>query len=314
MKNKKTMKILCMVCAILYLIYSPKIFRNKLSSIALLNKETKTEYKILELWNIDTFEGGSVSRSSFLEKCAILYEKNNKGQFFIIKNLTIEQSLQLLSENHLPAMISFGTGYGKNIKELVLPLYNSYSVRNDLLNNGKIDNIQFAIPYILGGYSIIGNNQNVINQINKENIFVSNSKYIDPIKVLEINNLTQYTQENLSSFELYEGYIKNKYDLFLGTQRDVFRCLNRSKNGDIISEYKLLSGYSDLIQYLSILDNKNFKLCQNFLNFIISDTCQKKLCDINMFNVLKKNFYEDEFYGNFEKLLNQNLLSKNAFI
>ena len=44
---------------------------------------------VLELWNVDTFEGGTASKSGFLEKVALAFEKKYKGNDKVkdLKNL-----------------------------------------------------------------------------------------------------------------------------------------------------------------------------------------------------------------------------------
>ena len=285
------------------------IFNDKITTKVIIGNNKTIEYKIIQIWNVDTFEGGSISRASFLEKRATEFEKINQGKFFIVKNLTPEQAINKINNGELPSMISFGMGFGSKIKNYLQPIYSDYSyIRKDILKCGKIDNISFAIPYILGGYSIITDN----SEYNKDiEIVTFTNQYIIPTNALITQN---YIQLPLNSFEVYENYTKGKYKAILGTQRDVFRCNNRNNNGKGENKFSFeTSNYSDLIQFLSIFDAKNFDLCNYFIQFLTSDSIQEKLCNINMFNVLQKEFYTDELYKKFEVTLNRELTSINTF-
>ncbi|MBQ7307597.1 MAG: hypothetical protein IJW82_03620 [Clostridia bacterium] len=317
--KKRILKVLCFIFIIIYIIYSPTIFISKLRTDILIKKvgdREQKDYKIVELWNIDTFEGGSFSRTNFLEKRAIEFEKENNGIFFIIKNYTVEQAINKINENQKPDMISYGMGFGEYIKNIVLPLIDNNNVRKDLLKYGKINDTLFALPYMLGGYSLIANNnnqENLIKDINNQKIYISQNNYVDMKKVLNKKNLTNFEEIQISTYDMYQDYIKEKYNIILGTQRDVYRCYNRNKNQSFNSEFLFLEGYSDLVQFLSILEDKNFEICGKFIKFLTSQDIQKKLCDIGMFNVLKMEFYSDELYKKFEKTLNNNLESKSLF-
>ena len=100
------LRILLIAFVVIYIIFSPLVFIPKLSTKNFLQERENINYKIIELWNIDTFEGGSVSRTRFLERCAVQYEKQHKGQFFMIKNMTVSQAISNL-ENSMPSYISY---------------------------------------------------------------------------------------------------------------------------------------------------------------------------------------------------------------
>ena len=303
--KKKLLKAILIVFVVIYIIYSPSAF-GILNSELLINKKENIDYQIMELWNVDTFEGGSNSRASFLEKCAIQYEKNNKGKFFIIKNYTPQQALNKLSQNNIPSMISFGMGFGKSIKNYLIKMKN-HNVRSDLMECGRLNNVTFAVPYILGGYSLIYSGDEI------DNVTVFNSEYISPTEAIKYLNLTKISQSNLGSFDVYDGYVNQKYSCILGTQRDVYRCNNRNKNGKGNNKFKYIEGYSDLLQFIGITSYEWQEECENFVDFILSDTCQNALTQINMFNVLRCNYYTDELYRDFEISLNKKLETRNAF-
>ena len=89
----------------------PKVYKNY--SFDMLNREDGV---FLELWEVDTFEGGTNSRSKFLEKVAIAFEKKNSGVFVVVRNLTLDQLKLMLSQEKLPDMLSFGIGAGELVR------------------------------------------------------------------------------------------------------------------------------------------------------------------------------------------------------
>ena len=78
--RKFFLKIIISTIIIAFLIISPYPLFSKINKLNYsLNKVYNFNFSgVIELWNVDTFEGGSVSRAAFLEKRAIEFEKKNK--------------------------------------------------------------------------------------------------------------------------------------------------------------------------------------------------------------------------------------------
>lgn len=308
---KIVFKLIITISVLFYLFFAPITFLPYLSSENFINKQDETVFRVIEIWNIDTFEGGSVSRSRFLEKRVIEFEKLHNGTFFIVKNMTEEQALSNIKEGNLPSIFSYGTDFGKNIEKIVSPLKVN-GVRNDLLKSGKKDGEQLAIPYILGGYSIIS--RDLLNEDNKKDTTINVNKIDKKVNEILLNfGFKEYVKNDISSFELYDKYVKEKFTTFLGTQRDVYRCLNRQNNGGFASNFIFIEGYSDLIQYLSVVKSGDENICKELVNFLVSYEIQEKLVNINMFNVLGEEFYNESVYTDFEKTLNKSLVCRSVF-
>jgi len=314
---KFILKVLLSALIIAFLVLAPFSLFSKLDE---LNYSLNTEYdfsssKIIELWNVDTFEGGSGARSGWLEKKALAFEKQNKGIYFVVRNLTLSQlELNLQSGNH-PSLISFGIGAGSLISDKIISLSNSFGVRDDLLNGGKLGGKLKAIPIMLGGYNLISNgnltekNDNLlenfvsINIKNKSAFGYGNADNIVPLLSLYLNGVNKLNNcyekvESLDSFGAYDEFISGKFVTLLGTQRDYFRCRNRENNLKMQNNsYYFLPNYSDLIQYMSVFktDNETEKLCEKFIEFVLSEKSQQSLSDIKMFSVLNENIYTDEY-------------------
>ena len=79
------------------------------------NKMEKGYKGVLNLWHIETFEGGSGSRANFLKRRAIEFESQNKGVFVSVQTYTPEQVLQKLNDGARFDIISFSYGVGCDI-------------------------------------------------------------------------------------------------------------------------------------------------------------------------------------------------------
>lgn len=331
---------------VLYLVFAPSIlFKQVKLQAEYLNRENKINYHgIIELWNIDTFEGGSVSRALWLERRAVEFEKKNAGTFILVRNMTIEQAIINLQNGNKPNLISYGIGFGSYILSELVSYTGKINVRDDLLKGGTVNGSIMAVPYILGGYTLIGNDilmqkigeqENLLNSV--YNLQVKQYKNtIPPLSFAGNTNnnalLSLYFNTNevakdehfsvdsflLDQYEAYESFVlKNSSTAYLCTQRDAYRCKNRESNHiDEAYQYVYLGGFSDLIQYMSILDadNKTKKMCESFIEFLTSEKSQRTLTNIAMFSVLDMHIYSDIFYKEWEKVLLNPLKTFSVFL
>lgn len=317
-------KIIFSFVIILFLLISPFTLFPKINSLNYsLNKEYQFDYSgVLELWNVDTFEGGSVSRATFLEKRAIEFEKEYKGIFISVNNITLEQLKLNLENNRKPHIITFGVGAGEYIKDEIIDLTNAFEVREDLVKSSMVNGKIKALPLMLGGYTIITNIEKVNDDNLEENlqaneIVFSNTENINPLMSLLVNNIenVKLYEDNFSSFDSYDKFIKNKYNLLLGTQRDYYRCKNREENMKMQCSYNFLSGYTDLIVYGSVFkSNGDLEfISQKFLEFLTNETNQQKLSKINMFPVISKNIFAESGYKEYNENLLKEVKTLNVF-
>lgn len=318
-------KILLSSCIIAFLVICPFSLFAKINELNYsLNSEYKFDFSgVLELWNVDTFEGGSVSRTTFLEKRAIEFEKQNKGIFISVNNLTLEQLKLNLENGKKPHIITFGIGVGDIFLNDIINLSSSYLVRDDLTKSSKINGSLKALPIMIGGYSLISNsekisNEKIIETLNENNqIIFSTIDNINPLLSLFVNDVkTEFlANESLSSFDAYDKFINSKYNVLLGTQRDFYRCRNRENNLKMQCNYNILSGFTDLIVYASIFKSSNQieEIANSFLKYLTSESVQCKLCNINMFPVINKNIYTDSFYKKHNDELLKEMKTLNVF-
>lgn len=321
-------KIIISSFIILFLILAPFFVFSKLNLLNYsLNKEYKFDFQgVLTLWNIDTFEGGSVSRTAFLEKRAIEFEKQNKGVYISVENMSLEQLKMNLESNKKPNIITFGIGVGELFCDDVINIPSCFEVRIDLISSSKIDNNIKALPIMLGGYSVMSNKQKItgddifegLKNCENNKLIFSSTDAINPLLSLFVNDITLSNQEieNVDSFEAYDKFINNKFNALLGTQRDFYRCKNRESNMKMQCGYNILGGFSDLIQYASVFksEEKTQDVCIKFLEYLVNEKTQEKLAGINMFPVINKNIYSEESYKNFNNILLKPLKTLNVFL
>lgn len=306
------------ILLVLFLVVAPfSVFKSLLKEQAEVNRAESFDYQgILELWHIETFEGGSVSRSNFLERQAIKFEKEHKGTYVVIETMNLEQYQLNLESGKTPNILSFGIGIGDKICDKLINLDDlSNSVRSDLLSGGMFNHKQLAIPYILGGYAIMSKNvENISGDISTGIKGTTN-----PLCALKTQNITnKIVNQEIDSFSAYDKFLKGDCETLLGTQRDVYRIYNRQQKGLLTDvNYKFLSGYSDLLQYLSVVSSNEIeqKINKLFVQKMLNDETQTEIEKINMFSVLQnKTLYKETIFCDMEKALSQNLKTKNAFL
>ncbi len=321
--RKNFFKILITIILLTFLIIAPYPLFTKINSLNYnLNSEYKFEYNgVIELWNVDTFEGGSVSRTTFIENRCVEFEKKHKGVLILVKNITLEQLELNLKSNKKPSIITFGIGTGDYIVNDLVSISSQYNIRDDLIKSSIIDKKIKALPIMLGGYSLITNKEKLSStntqDILSSSLIYSREDYNIPLFSLFVNNLAPKVNSDISvnSFDAYDKFIHENYNSLLGTQRDFFRCKNRENNLKMQCNYINLGGYTDLIVYGGIFKSnaKTEQISQKFLEYLVSDNVQDNLSNIGMFSVLNKNIYTDDSYKEFNKTLLKPLKTINVF-
>ena len=299
---------------VLFLVVAPwTLFPSLLNAQANVNRGEHFEYQgILELWHVETFEGGSVSRAKFLERQAINFEKQNKGCYIVIQTMNLEQLELNIENNKRPNMISFGIGASDKIANELVEL-DSKNVRADLAKSGQYGSRQLAVPYILGGYVLIENGNGTVG--------VGLKGTTNPLMAMQKNNLqiaNIFKETNLDSYDTYDKFLKGSFETLLGTQRDFYRVQNRQQKGLMTDvNFKFLGGYTDLVQYVSVFkgNKTEVEMCKKFVSSLIEENAQNKLAGYNLFSTLSNiTLYKDGLYKDFEEVLKQPLTCENAFI
>ncbi|MCK9574481.1 MAG: hypothetical protein WCX32_03790 [Clostridia bacterium] len=338
--KEKLNRILCILVA-MYLLIAPALIFSQLNNDYYSAGE-KNYQGVIELWNIDTFEGGSSSRSGWLKKAAIQFEKKNIGTFIAVKNMTYEQLIEELVAGYLPDLISYGVGTGNVILPYLQAYKGNVTSRNDITSGGYYKGTLYGVPWVMGGYALIGNTE-IINR-KFENITNLNENAFSLTYKTKKNTITSFTTAgngynagllsflknssnrttmatldseiiNNTLYNAYEKFIAGKSCVLLGTTRDVYRCDNRMANGLGDYKYSFLGGYTDLVQYMSVIttDTKAKKMAEKYIEFIISKELQNTIKNISMFSTSLTDLYTATPYSDFEKVLSNELTVLNVF-
>lgn len=256
--------------------------------------------RLLTLWHIETFEGGSVSRSGYLETRTIAFEKVNKGTLFFVQVLSIEQAKNKLLTGDMPDIVSFGQGAGNLFVPYITQSIDSQRVKNSLQECGNINGECKAIPYMIGGYV----------KISRKEVIPSKSKVCPSELDIESNILDK------TPYELYVSFIKGKTDAIIGTQRDLVRVNNRINRGNMNNcNFEYLTHYTDLIQYFAITSNSksNIDVCNEFIQFMLSEESQSLLNNIGMYPVTEIELYTEAPFSEMENAIKAITKFPNAF-
>lgn len=293
--------LVCLLIGIFLLIPFAKMFYD-------LNKDIISEkffgkksafQGILRLWNVDSFEGGTASKSSFLEKISMLFEKENKGSFVKVENMTEDEVVASIKAGSYPDLVCFGTGMSKYFERKLVRFEDdiALSVLSNFygagLQNGKL----VAIPIMTGVYSLICSSER-IERANKDKdlplstlafalasertkknktTFIPSLTFgtglVSPLdafsrkfrssSVVELseNHIVDEKYNAQTLYQAYESFALKKSSMLLGTQRDVVRMQNRVLAG---KESDILvepiGEFTDLVQYVGILCLEKIKL------------------------------------------------------
>lgn len=283
---------------------------------------------VIELYNVETFEGGCGSRSSWLTNCASKFESSHKGLFVHVTNLTVEELADKLEQGSNFDIICFGRGVGNGIQDKLCTLTSANNLNQSMLLAGQISGKQYALPLYSGCYmlfarqSMLSNDEllsnalskTVTKKIGKNTVMLSPlicgfTHYNSPLSALSMSggrgNVTPNV--NVTQYNAYELFVANKTAVtLLGTQRDLYRLSARQSNGKIENlSCCVLGGYTDLVQYVGVNSNCGTKLdsCIDFVEYLTSSAVQSTLVNLSLFSVDGKSYYTDNVYSQCEKAL-----------
>ncbi len=259
--------------------------------VANINKKHQTlenvEYKgIITFWQVDSFEGGSWSRKQFIMEVARNFEKNNDGIFVMATTMTKQSVEENIKKGIHPDLISYGNGIDcSNLVNLEV---------GKSATSGKIDNVNYALPWCKGGYAIVSNssiNDNEKSFENIEEILVSQNEYTQPLLALLTEEIKVKKVTVLPPMEAYTKFVSGKVKYFLATQRDIVRLNNRGFDYDI----KPIENFCDLYQYVSMTEKgKEKKYTEKFLEYLFSEQVQTSLNKISMFSEYYEINYQEK--------------------
>lgn len=301
---------------------------------------------VITIWNVDTFESGSVNKIDILENASVKFSAQNKGVYFIVKNVTVNELMSNLSGGIFPDIISFGFGIGNLLKPFLMPLDNEFGgVRDEILNSSVFDGSRLCVGYLMGGYILASskeklektsyaeetNLKNIINsagytygsgkkQTEVKSVIVGDNPYVNYCTAMNNFENLALTNYHLSAsgYDAYVDFINyNKGTILVGTHRDLYKLSGRVKVGkisDVVINY--LEGYTNLVQYAGVINSvieEKKDTCKKFLDFLLSEEMQKYSTKIGMVNVCGNSYYEDGEFKLLETALNRGLKIPNIF-
>ncbi len=255
-------------------------------SVNKLTKKEKVELKgkkyILELWHIDTFEGGKASRKDFLLSSALKFEKNSQVIVSVISH-TIESAILSL-KNYQPDLISCGNGIDISNYVKSIPISTQDGVCN-------ISKKSFGVSWCRGGYALIGQGE-------KNDLIVSQGEYNLPLQALKLSGENFKNIQVLPPQKAYQQYLK-KGGYLLGTQRDIIRLNNLEKE----VKYQPISSFCDLYQVICVTTQNKEKIsyCESFISFLLSYERQMSLKNIGMLSTTGQDVYKGEYLQDLQR-------------
>lgn len=250
----------------------------------------KSKYQgVVEVWNIDTFESGSSSKTSLLNSAAAMFQKENKGLYVMIRNVTENECLNMLKDGQKPDVFSCSYGVAEKIYDYVDVLNErDFNLHPNFMDAGRDEKGLFkAAAWCAGSYYLISTKANLekagvnfegdvslldlalklgYEKTSKKNKTVVYSLefgmggYLSPQTSLlaynetgELSILPQsFSKENLlqTSYSAYCRFVAGKSVVLLGTSKDVERMNNRLKQGRISDLIVFpLTKFTDLVQF-----------------------------------------------------------------
>ena len=313
------------IIIILAVVLAPTLYVTSNNLVNQKYGQKLAEYQgVVELWNIDSFEGGTNSKTSFLQARCQEYQKVNKGFYVLVRNMSEAECLLALADGQRPAMFSFGVGVGSELLQYlsaITPNKNNH-IRQEFITSASHQGTTYALPWCRGVYSLISTKQNLTSQGLQDkdlgeialtsgytktlrggktktvySLSFGGGGYTTPQAAFANNygvltqTATSYSSEysNKTNYDAYCDFVEGKANILLGTQRDLARMENRISQGkaeDVI--YKHITNYTDLVQYIAVCNATSGKLhsqCLNFADFLTSTGVQQKLNTIGMFAV-----------------------------
>lgn len=278
---------------------------------------------VIEVWNIDTFSGGSISKTDYLNSIARRFEANNKGLYICVKNVTIDELSLSIQSGKKPSVVSFGYGVGDIVKPILSVIdFNCNDVKEEVLNSAKVEDKLFAVGYAMGGYAFFSTSEKLLKASKENTISLSESfetcgynvelkkrtkhiyglcygksDYISPADCINGRGLGE-VYVSTDEYNAYVDFISlNMSTILLGTQRDLVKLrgkLDRGMIEDLILEP--VKPYNDLIQYAGIVSGQDElynKYAKLFVEFLMCESSQKELGGSGMFSTTINNLYQD---------------------
>lgn len=229
--------------------------------------KTETEKRVIRIWNVDTFEGGRGSRTSFLKSVAHRIRKRDENVYYLVTSYTLEGALYAYGEGDRPDILSFGIGLSAFAEQCV-------SI-GDSFSGGNLNGKPLAYPWCRGSYYLFSRTDD-FSETGSTAISLGGENL--PTVAARLEGIEGEAVESVAA---YTGFLSGTYRYLLGTQRDVCRFAARG-----VSVYsRPLTQFCDLYQYICVLSAERYGDCRVFLEELFSSETQERLSEIGMYSL-----------------------------
>lgn len=207
------------------------------------NDRAMQESTFLNVWQIDSFEGGKGSRADYLQKIGANFSKKEKC-YVNVTSISAESARVNLANGVTPDIISYGpTAFG----------FESY------IENSKV--------WCHGSYCLLTLDSDAdFSDVNKDNTVINEGKDNFVFAAALLCGLQGAQAEKPTG--AYVKLIDGKYKYLLGTHRDVFRLKTR----EVGFAVKAISVFNDLYQLISTTkEGKNKVYAEKFVNYALAE-------------------------------------------
>ena len=248
---------MCLLIVVLVPIYSAE------NSKASTNEE-ETGLTVLNVWQIDNFEGGKGSRAAYLQKIGNNFSKNNDC-YVVVTALSSDASKLNLSMGCVPDLISYGAG--------ICGIENYLHEETVWCRGGYC----FISTDDIADFEDISAENTVINE--GAGNFATIAAVFSGVAGAQIQKPT----------EAYVNLINKKFKYLLGTQRDIYRLKTRGENFKV----KPVDAFNDLYQNISIITEEKSKkiYAEKFVEEILNNSDEIKSLGLI---VDGRNLHDDE--------------------
>ncbi len=202
---------------------------------------------VLNVWQIDSFEGGKGSRAKYLQDVGDKFTKRS-GCYVTVSALSADAARLNLKNGNVPDLISYGAGtYG-------IECY----IRGDT-------------PYRCwcnGGYCFLSLDTNAnFEDVSVKNLIINGGT--DNLSGATALLCSVNGAETAKPTSAYVRLINGEFKYLLGTQRDIFRLRTR----DVAFAVKPVTAFNDLYQNISITctNDKKAAYAEQFIEFLLEN-------------------------------------------
>ena len=237
---------------------------------------------ILNLWHIDSFDGGKGSRAVFLKDVASQFQRENEGVFILVTVHTQESAARAVASGEVPDLLSFGCGTGF-AADLVRILPSEMA-------GATLAGQTCAAAWCRGAYFLF-TAEGDFSDVTPQNTVLSVGRGASTAGAAYMAGLRGTFHEQ-RSVQAYLTLLQGKCKYMLGTQRDVWRYAAR----EFTVQAKPLAEYSDLVQYIAVCseDMDNYDASVRFIELLLSEQVQQTLSRIGMLSATGISVYAGE--------------------